>query len=267
VGPVVLGLMILGTLANAAQVGFHFYWEILTPKFHKFNPISGIQRLLFSKHSAVEVAKNVFKIAIIGMVAYIAVKAMIEDAVGLMDGDAATVVGFMTKSAASAATKMGLAFLVVAGLDYAFQRYEHEETLKMTKPEVKEEGKMAEGDPLIKGRIRSIQRQIAYKRMMTEVPKADVVVTNPTHVAVALKYDAAKMNAPKVIAKGAELIAKRIKDIALQHNIPIVEDRMLARTLYRTVDAGHEVPEKLFQAVAQVLAYIYRMKNAAKAAW
>ena len=131
----------------------------------------------------------------------------------------------------------------------------------MSKEEVKEETKTIEGDPMVKGRVRSIQRRIAYRRMMQDVPKADVVVTNPTHLAVALQYDAEEMNAPSVVAKGADLVAMKIREIALAHKVPIVEDRPLAQALYRSVEIGEEIPEKLFQAVAQLLAYIYRLRN------
>jgi flagellar biosynthetic protein FlhB len=142
-----------------------------------------------------------------------------------------------------------------------YQRFEYERELKMTKQEVKEELKSQEGDPLIKSRIRSVQRQIAYKRMMQDVPKADVVITNPTHLAVAIKYESTSMSAPTVVAKGADIIAQRIKEIAEEHGVPMIEDKPLAQALYKTVDVGEQVPEKLFQAVAQVLAYIYRLKN------
>jgi flagellar biosynthesis protein FlhB len=179
-----------------------------------------------------------------------------------MDGDAAGVLKFLVRSSLWAGMKIGLVYLVLALFDYFYQRFEFEKEQMMTKEEVKEEGKMQEGNPLIKGRIRSIQRQIAYKRMMHDVPKADVVLTNPTHVAVAIKYDSEKMSAPRVVAKGAELIAQRIKKIAAEHNIPVVEDRVLARALYKAVDIGDEIPEKMFQAIAQLLAYIYRMKKA-----
>jgi flagellar biosynthetic protein FlhB len=150
---------------------------------------------------------------------------------------------------------------VMAALDYGFQRFEFERELRMTKQEVKEESKMFEGDPVVKGRIRTVQRQIAYRRMMHDVPTADVVVTNPTHLAVALKYDNLRMRAPRVVAKGADLMAQRIRDVAREHEIPIVEDKPLAQVLYRTVEIGQEIPAKLFQAVAQILAYIYRMKS------
>jgi len=156
--------------------------------------------------------------------------------------------------------KTGLAFLGLAALDFYYQRFEHSRNLRMTKEEVKEENKEMEGDPLVKGRIRTVQRKIAYKRMMQDVPKADVVLTNPTHLAVALKYDSANMSAPRVVAKGADLIAQRIKSIAVEHKIPIVEDKPLARALYHAVEVGEEIPERLFQAVAQVLAYIYRLR-------
>jgi flagellar biosynthetic protein FlhB len=186
---------------------------------------------------------------------------LIAQSVLLMDNDPAGIFSFMGHAAVSVGIKTGLAFLVIAVLDFFYQRFEHEKTLKMTKEEVREESKELEGDPLVKSRIRTVQRKIAYKRMMQDVPKADVVVTNPTHLAVALKYDAAKMAAPRVVAKGAGLIAERIKAIARDHGVPVLEDKPLARALYSTVEIGDEVPEKLFQAVAQVLAYIYRLRK------
>ena len=261
VGPILFGLMVIGFAASAAQVGFHFSWEILRPKGTRLNPLSGLKRIFASQHAAVEVLKNFVKIVLIGVIGWSTVSGLLDEAVGIMDADPATVAGFLVRAALRTATKMGLAFLGLAAIDYAYQRFDHERNLRMTKQEVKEESKMYEGDPLVKGRIRSIQRQIAYKRMMQDVPKADVVVTNPTHVAVALKYDAGTMQAPKVVAKGADLIAQRIRQIALEHHVPVVEDRLLARTLFKTVDVGEQVPEKLFQAIAQLLAFIYRMKH------
>ena len=156
---------------------------------------------------------------------------------------------------------MGLAFLALALFDYMFQWREYHRNLRMSKQELKEEMKETEGDPMLKSRIRSIQRAMARKRMIGEVPKADVIITNPTHLAVALKYEIGKMDAPKVIAKGAELLAQKIKAIAVLHNIPIVEDVSLARSLYQTVDVGQNIPDKLFKAVAEILAYVYRLKN------
>jgi flagellar biosynthetic protein FlhB len=151
--------------------------------------------------------------------------------------------------------------LVLALLDYGYQRWEYERNLMMTKQELKEEYRQSEGDPLIRGRIRSIQRAMARKRMMAEVPKADVVITNPEHVAVALRYDAKAMAAPTVVAKGANLLAQRIKDVALEHGVPLAEDKPLAQNLYRSVKVGEEIPAALYRAVAAILAHVYRMKG------
>ena len=151
--------------------------------------------------------------------------------------------------------------IFLAALDFAFQKWQFEEQLKMTKQEVKEEFKRSEGDPLIKSRIRRVQQEVARRRMMQEVPKADVVVTNPVHLALAVRYDSAAMNAPHVVAKGAEAIAERIKALAREHNIPIVENKELAQNLYKIVEIGDEIPSDFYQTVAEVLAYVYRIKG------
>ena len=158
--------------------------------------------------------------------------------------------------------KCTLAMLVLVVADYAFQKWQFEKRIRMTQKEIKDEFKKTEGDPLVKSRIRSIQMEMARKRMMQDVPKADVVVTNPTHFAVAVRYDGIQMGAPQVIAKGADHIARRIKEIAREHQIPIVENKELARNLYSVVEIGHEIPASLYQAMAEVLAYIYRLKTA-----
>lgn len=259
--PIVGALMMIGLTASYAQVGFLFSLEPMQPRWEKLNPIKGIQKLFASRRSLVEMLKNLLKIGIVALVAYFSVEGIMEEALTVMDGDVESILGFMGGASVGLGLKTGLTFLVLAVFDFLYQRHEYERELRMTKQDVKEEGKELEGDPLIKSRIRTIQRQIAYKRMMQEVPKATVVVTNPTHVAVALKYDAAKMSAPKVVAKGAELIAGKIKELAVVHSVPIVEDAPLAQALYKTVDIGDEIPEKLFQAVAQLLAHIYRLKN------
>jgi flagellar biosynthetic protein FlhB len=264
IGPLLFGFLIIGLIASVGQVGFHFSGQALAPKWNKFNPVTALKSTFLSKRSAVEMVKNLLKVVLVGWVAYSAISSSIEDSVVLIDGDVGNIVSFLISAVMHTGLKIGLAFVVLAAFDLMYQRYEFEQQIKMSKEEIKEESKTQEGDPQIKGRIRTIQRQIAYKRMMQDVPKADVVVTNPTHFAIALKYDAAKMHAPTVVAKGADLIAQRIKAIALQHHVPIVEDKMLARTLYKAVDIGEQIPEKLFQAVAQVLAYIYRMKNSRK---
>ena len=259
--PMLIGLLVVGLGASVAQVGFYFAPEALALKWHKLNPISGMQKVFISRRAMAELLKNLLKVLIIALVAFFSIKGMLADTLSLMDGDVPGILTFLVSASLGAGFKMGLAFLALALFDYLFQRYEFERDIRMTKQEVKEETKTTEGDPLIKGRIRTVQRQIAYKRMMHDVPKADVVVTNPTHIAVALKYEAEKMDAPRVIAKGAERIAEKIKEIARLHEVPIVEDKVLARALYKTVDIGEAIPEKLFQAVAQLLAYIFKMKN------
>ncbi len=261
VAPVCFSLFVIGLGTSVSQVGFMFSLEALQPKWEKLNPLSGIKKILVSRRSMVELAKNLVKVTVVGSIAYAALDTVIADSVNLMDSDAASVLGFMARASLGVGLKTGLAFLALAVLDYFYQRFEFERDMRMTKQEVKEEAKQQEGDPLVKSRVRSIQRRIAYKRMMQDVPKADVVVTNPTHLAVALKYDAGAMSAPKVVAKGADLIAQRIKGLAAENDIPIVEDKPLAQALYKSVDVGEEVPEKLFQAVAQLLAYIYRLKK------
>jgi flagellar biosynthesis protein FlhB len=261
ISPFLIALVVIGILANVGQVGFLFSTKALEPKFEKLNPGRGIRKVLLSRRSLVELLKNLLKVFIVALAAYMSLKDILPEAITLMDGTTEAIVAFMTSTSLAVGWKVGLAFLAVSVADYVFQRFEYERDLRMTKQEVKEEAKMLEGDPLIKGKIRTIQRQIAYKRMMQDVPKADVVVTNPTHFAVALKYDIARMSAPTVVAKGADLIALRIKSIAVEHDIPIVEDKPLAQILYKSVEVGDQVPQKLFQAVAQVLAYIYRMKK------
>jgi flagellar biosynthesis protein FlhB len=259
--PMLVGLSVVGVALNFAQVGFLFTTEPLMPDFNRVNPLNGIKKVLVSRRSMVELLKNVLKVTVVGYVAWDAMQGILAESITLMDGDPAGVLAFMGRGAMSVGLRTGLAFLVLAALDYAYQRFEFEREMRMTKQEVKDEGKQLEGDPQVKGRIRSIQRRIAYRRMMQDVPAADVVVTNPTHLAVALKYDTEKMSAPKVVAKGADLIARKIKEIALEHGVPIVEDRPLARTLFDSVEVGEEIPEKMFQAVAQLLAYIYRLKS------
>ena len=263
VAPVAIGLMAIGILANILQVGFLFSFEAIEPKWHKLNPFSGIRNIFISRRSAVELTKGVAKICVVGLVAYSSLDALLSESVLLVDADIQSIVSFMEKGALSVGLKTSIAMLVIAVLDYGFQRFQFEKDIRMTKQEAKEEFKMLEGDPVVKGRIKTIQRQIAYKRMMSDVPKSDVVVTNPTHLALALKYDAKNMSSPKLVAKGADLMALKIKEIAQEHRIPIVEDKPLAQALYKSVEVGEEIPEKLFHAVAQVLAYIYRMRDKA----
>ncbi len=259
--PIIFGIMVVGLTASYLQVGFVYSPEVLKPQFSKLNPLNGIKKILISRRSLMELSKSLVKVFVVGTVAYSSLEGVIVETPTLVGSDPTALLGFLGETAFGLGIKAGLAFLVLAILDFFFQRFEHERDLRMSKEEVKEENKAMEGDPMVKSRVRSIQRRIAYRRMMQDVPKADVVVTNPTHLAVALRYDAEEMNAPRVVAKGADLIALKIREIAKAHHVPIVEDRPLAQALYRSVEIGQEVPEKLFQAIAQLLAYIYKVKQ------
>jgi flagellar biosynthetic protein FlhB len=259
--PVAATLMVIGIAVSIAQVGFKVSWGAVHPNFARFNPLEGIKRIFFSVSSLVELGKNLLKVTIVGLIAFTSYSGFVEDSLQLIDGGPQSIGSFMANAAFSLGMKVGAVFLVIAAADFIYQRYQFEKNLKMSKMEVKDEYKQLEGDPAVKGRIKSEARRIAYGRMIAAVPKADVVVTNPTHFAVALAYQPEKMFAPHVLAKGADHLAKKIKEVANEHNIPIVEDKELARTLYKSVDVGDAVPEKLFQVVAQLLAYIYRLKR------
>lgn len=259
--PLSLGLMVIGLATSFAQVGFVVSAEALKPNWQKLNPINGIRKVVFSRRAIVELLKGLFKISILSIIAYFALADVMSEAMILADADIKTIIAFIGRATIKISMTIGIWYLMIALADFIYQKFDYERDLRMTKQEVKDENKQNEGDPLIKSRIRTIQRQIAYKRMMHDVPKADVVVTNPTHIAVALKYDMEKMGAPKVVAKGVELVAQKIREIANENNVPIVEDKPLAQLLFKSVDVGEQIPDKLFQAVAQLLAFVYRMKN------
>jgi len=258
--PLMAVIILVALGANYAQVGVLFSVEKITPDFKKINPIKGFGNL-FSKQTLAQSIKSVAKLIIIGYVTYAEIMAAMPHILPLMDQQPIQILTFLAHIAFWIFLKSALIITVLAAADYTFQRWQFMEKMKMTKQEVKEEAKQTEGDPLVRGRIRSIQRQMARRRMMTEVPTADVIITNPTHIAVALRYDNTSMAAPIVVAKGAGIIAQRIKDIAAEHDIPLVEDKPLARTLYKTVELNGAIPENLYQAVAEVLAYIYSLRQ------
>lgn len=258
--PVIGGIMVMGIIANVAQVGFLFTTKPLMPKFEKINPISGFQRL-FSMRSIIETIKNIIKLSIISIVAYITLKNEFDHMLVLSDASVITIWTFALAVAYKVILRIALAMVIIAILDYAYQRFEHEKQLKMTHQEVKEERKQMEGDPQVKSRIRSLQREMARRRMMEQVPKATVVVTNPTHLAIALRYEPKENDAPVVVAKGKDLIAQKIKKLAKENNVPVVEDKPLARSMYDKVEVGFPIPVEFFTAVAEVMAYIYRLKN------
>lgn len=259
--PLFIGLVIVSLAAGYGQVGFKITPGALKPKMSKFNPFSNFKSIFFSSRSFVEVAKSLLKLFVISWFTYSVLKDFILSAVGLVDYSIEEIVKFMLEAAYQLLWKVSLVFAFIAGIDFGFQKFKFKRDLMMTKQEVKEEHKSTEGDPQIKSRIRRMQITSARQRMMKNLPTADVVITNPTHFAIALKYDLGKDSAPRVVAKGMDELAQRIKKIASEHNIPLHEDRELARALYKVCEVGDEIPQDLFKAVAQILAYIYKLKN------
>jgi flagellar biosynthetic protein FlhB len=237
-----------------------FHGEPLRPKLKKLNPISGMKRLVSIK-ALVELVKSIFKILVVGGIAYGVVRTETARFPGLMQQEVGDILIFISKLAFKVFFFVCLALIILAALDYIYQRWQYEEDLKMTKQQVKDERKQQEGDPWVKSRIRRVQREMAARRMMEAVPAADVVITNPVHLAVALQFDAAKMVAPAVVAKGAGHIAERIKEIARNHQVPVVEDKPLAQALHKMVEVGEYIPVELYRTVAEVLAYVYRLKG------
>ena len=204
------------------------------------------------------------KLFVIGLFTYWVLDDLIKEAVLLIDHSVPEIVMFMIESALTLIWKLALVFAVIAAADFIFQRHKHKKDLKMSKQEIKDEGKQTDGDPEVKARIKSIQFEMARKRMMQDVPEADVVITNPTHYAIAIKYEPEKNAAPKVLAKGVDNIAQKIKQIATENGVPLHENRELARALYKVADVGDEIPAELFQAVAQILAHIFKLRSSRK---
>jgi flagellar biosynthetic protein FlhB len=209
--------------------------------------------------------KSIIKIIIVSFVAYSYLSSQVTEVLNLMDEDLLDISVFIGTAAFSVAIRICIALIILGALDYIYQRYDYEKSLRMTKQEIKDEYKQIEGNPEIKSKIKQKQRQISMRRMMQDVSKADVVITNPTHFAVALKYDAEKGSAPIVTAKGQDYIALRIKQIARENKVEIVENKQLARTIYSTVDIGEAIPAELYQAVAEILAFVYSLKNGGRA--
>ncbi|WP_211285140.1 flagellar biosynthesis protein FlhB [Sporomusa acidovorans] len=257
--PILLVIMVISVVINFMQVGFMFSTEVLMPDFSKINPLSGFQRL-FSKRSLVELAKALFKVAIIGYFIYRFAVIKTGDIPQIINMDLMDALKLTGSLVIDLAFQIIAVMLVLAVLDYMYQWWEHNESLKMSKEEVKEEMKQTEGNPQIKSKIKEKQRALAMRRMMQEIPKADVVVTNPTHLAIALKYEK-EMAAPVVLAKGQDFLAERIKQVARENKVVIVENKPLARALYSAVEIGDIIPAELYQAVAEVLAYVYRLKK------
>ena len=247
-------------IVTVYQVGWKVTAKPMEPKLSKFNPINGFKRI-FSKDSLFELLKSVVKI---GVIAYVAYSNIVEEANNLFilyEISLNQAIALVGNIIISFGIEISIVFIGIGLVDYLYQKWKFGEDMKMTKQEVKDEYKNTEGDPQIKGRIRQKMREASQRRMMQDVPKADVVITNPTHFAVAIKYDAEVSKAPVVVAKGEDYLAQKIKEVAKENKVEIVENKPLARMLYHNVDIGAEIPPELYQAVAEVLAMVYHMKN------
>lgn len=245
---------------SIAQVKWEVTAKPLKPKFDKFNPLKGFKRI-FSKDKVVELVKAVIKIALIFYLAYSDLEEAAGAVVSLYDFGLEQAVVYIGNFVINLGIKISMVYLVVGLADYIYQKFKFKKDLRMSKQEVKDEYKKQEGDPQVKGRIKSKMREVSQRRMMQKLPEADVVITNPTHFACAIKYDKEVAEAPVLIAKGADYVAQKIKDAAKEYDIPIVENKPLARMLYYNVDLDSEIPQELYQMTAEVLAYVYRLKH------
>jgi flagellar biosynthesis protein FlhB len=261
-GPV-LGFVVAAALVtNVMQVGLHFTAQPLRPQLSRLDPLSGVRRLV-TLRSTVELLKSAAKMAIVVASGWSFFQGRRETLLALAASDPAGIAPRVGGLAYEMSLRMVATLTVLAALDYAYQRWQLERSLKMTKQEIKDEYRQAEGNPEIKSRVRQRQRETARRRMMAAVPRASVVITNPTHFAVALEYEMGQKGAPKVVAKGQDLIALRIREIAVEHHVPLVEKPSLARSLYYAAEIGEEIPAELYRAVAEVLALIWRASQAA----
>jgi flagellar biosynthetic protein FlhB len=258
--PLLAGGIVVAVVVNLAQVGFFLSGKRLQPNFGLLNPLRGLGRL-FKTEGLVRLVMSVLKMSLVALVAWSAVRGRMGQIILAQDMDYLQAFGLGASLVYSIGVRVAMLLLVLALLDYAYQRFRHERDLKMTRREVKEEMRRMEGDPKIKQRRRQIALQMAQRRLAKDIPTADVIITNPTEFAIALKYDADAMHAPKVVAKGQDLIAKRIREIAIEHGIPIVERKPLARALYKLVEVGQEIPEQFYAAVAEILAYVYELSG------
>lgn len=258
--PVFIVGFFVALLSNIIQVKWEVTTKPMMPKFSKMNPLNGFKRI-FSKDSLFELVKSIAKISLIIYVAYISIRDHQNELLLVYDIPLMQVIMLTGNIVLDAGLKISLVYLIVGLADWIYQKHKFKEDMKMTKQEVKDEFKNTEGNPEIKGRQRSKMREASQRRMMQSLPTADVVITNPTHYAVAIKYDASKYSAPIVVAKGENYLAMKIKEVAKENQIEIVENKPLARMLYANVDVGAEVPPELYQAVAEVLAFVYNLKE------
>ena len=262
--PMMAGVMVIGILANIMQTGFLRSTYPLKPNLKRLNPIEGFKNIV-SKRAFLNLCKNFLKLILVGYISYSFVEDNLEEILSVAHMSIRGVFPVVGDIVLGLLSRVGISLLALAAIDYMYQRYEFNRDMRMTKEEVKEELKQMEGDPQIRSLRRQKQRQMAMSRMMAAVPEATVVVTNPTHLAVALRYEEeSSAGAPVVVAKGADFIAQKIREIAKEHEIPIMENKSLARALYRNVEIGQEIPMELYQAVAEILAMVYRMEGKTK---
>lgn len=258
--PILLIIALVVIIVNYLQIGTVFTSKPLMPSLNKLNPIEGFKRL-FSKNNFIELLKSILKIGIIGYVVYDYLMDNYSVVPELLNMNIESSVVFIGNTIINIAIRAAFVLLILSFFDYGYQIWDYEKSIRMSKQEIKDEYKLMEGNPQIKSKIKEKQRQLSLRRMMSEVPKADVIITNPTHFAVAVKYDANASDAPMVIAKGKDLIAQRIKDTAKQNKVPIVENKPLAQALYKSVEIGEKIPNELYKAVAEVLAYVYSLRG------
>lgn len=259
--PFMVAMALVGVLANVWQNdGWIFSWEPLSPKFNKINPLTGWSRFL-GKEGAANLVKSLGKLALIGTAVWYSIEGELDLIPLLLEANMAQALLILGKESLELFLLVLLTLVIIAAADFAYQKWQYKDQLKMTKQEVRDERKQMDGDPLIKQRIRQKQFEFFRRRMMAQVPKAEVIITNPTHLSIALRYDRMRDPAPMVVAKGAGHVAMKIREIAREHNIPIIEDKPLARTLFKSVDIGEQIPETLYKAVAETLAYVYRLKR------
>ena len=253
-------IIFAGIFASVLQVGVMITFKAISPKFNKISPLTGLKRL-FSSQSLADFLKSMAKLIIVGFVGYLTYIDKITELNGLSVSTPESILIYNFTVVAEVAAKIVLALVAIAIFDYFYQRWHHEQQLMMTKQEVKDETKQTEGDPQLKARIRQIQREMSNARMMQEVPKADAVIVNPTHFSVAILYDRDVMTAPEVIAKGADHLALRMRTVARENNVPILERPDLARDLYANVEIGDDIPERFYKAIAEILAFVYRLRK------
>jgi flagellar biosynthetic protein FlhB len=265
VSQILIGLLLSGVTVSLVQTGPLWASKRLGFQIQRLNPASGFKRL-FSPNGLVELIKALFKLIVVGWPAYSYLRGQIDQVIGMAQQDLFSAVTSCIQLAVGLWLRVSAAYLVLAFVDYAYQRWQYMRAMRMTKEEIKEDFKATEGDPIIRGRIRGQQRRMARMRMMAKVPQADVVITNPTHLAVAIQYVPAEMRAPRVVAKGADRVAERIVKIAREHRVPVVQNIPVARALFGSVEIEQEVPPDLYAALAEVLAYVYKLRGRSFAA-